>query len=97
MARGLSPRELADDPDPAAGWFWYFDRMMRWENNNAGLAFAQQYLHHLLHDGDNVAAVKVMLRCRLVNEAFKPLADDISMAIFAAEECHNEALASFLR
>jgi len=90
-------RELADDPDSATGWFWYYDRMMRWERNNAGLVFAQQYLHHLLQDGENVAAVKVMLRCRLVNAAFKPLADDIPLAIYAAEQSHNEELASFLR
>ena len=90
-------RELAEDPDPATAWYWYFDRMMRWETNNAGLAFAQQYLHHLLAERDNVAAVKVMLRCRLVNDAFKPLAEDIPLAIYAAEECQNEELASFLR
>ncbi|MGI9272826.1 MAG: hypothetical protein ACR2QT_13700 [Woeseiaceae bacterium] len=89
--------ELARDEDSASAWFWYFDHMMRWERNDSGLAFAQQYLHQLLREGENVAAVKIMLRCRLVNTAFKPLAEDMPMAIYAAEQCHNEELANFLR
>jgi hypothetical protein len=89
--------ELADDPDSANGWAWFFGRMMDWENTDAALFFAQQYLHHLLHDGEQVAAVKIMLRCRLANEAFKPLADDLSLAIEAAEQCDNDELASLLR
>lgn len=86
--------ELADDAD---GWYWYFDRMLRWEHNNAGLAFAQHYVHHLLRHGDYVAAVKVMLRCQLVNAAFKPLREDLPEAIAAAEECRNSELAHALR
>jgi hypothetical protein len=38
-----------------------------------------------------------MMRCRLVNPAFKPLFEDLELAAAAAEECHNEELASFLR
>lgn len=86
--------ELRDDAD---GWYWYLDRMLRWEDNNAGLAFAQHYVHHLLRHGDYVAAVKVMLRCRLINAAFKPLREDLAEAIAAAEECRNEELAKALR
>lgn len=89
--------ELDDDPDGASGWYWYFDHMLRWHDNNAGLAFAQHYVHHLLRHGDYVLAVKVMLRCQLVNPAFKPLAEDLPQAIAAAEECRNEELASLLR
>jgi hypothetical protein len=89
--------ELARDPDPAGGWYWYFDRLMRWENNTAGLAFAQQYTHELLQNGDCVAAVKVMLRCQRVNPAFKPHADDLPEAVAAAEACHNDELARALQ
>ncbi len=89
--------ELDVDPDNAASFAWYFGRIMQWENKDAALVFAQQYLHYLLHDGDNIAAVKVMLRCRLINDAFKPQADDIPLALAAAEQCHNDELASFLR
>jgi hypothetical protein len=89
--------ELAEDADAAGAWYWYFDRMMRWENNNAGLAFAQKYIHELLRNGDYIAAVKVMLRCQRVNPAFKPLAEDLSQAIAAAEACRNDELARALQ
>jgi hypothetical protein len=44
-----------------------------------------------------VRAVKVMLRCRAFNAQFKPLRDDIPLAIYAAKECNNDTLATFLR
>ena len=88
---------LAEDPYEEAGWAWFFDAMMQWENPEAGLAFAQHYAHELLRSGENVKAVKLMLRCRLVNPAFRPLPEDIDLAAAAAQECHNDELASFLR
>lgn len=88
---------LADDPDDEAGWAWFFENMLRWENPEAAFAFAQQYVHELLRYGENVKAVKVMLRCRMINPAFKPLFEDLELAAAAAEACHNEELASFLR
>jgi hypothetical protein len=98
-AQGLEHiyKTLADDPNDAAGWAWFFENMLRWENPEAAFAFAQQYVHELLSYGENVKAVKVMMRCRLVNPAFKPLIEDLELAAAAAEECHNEELANFLR
>ena len=88
---------LAEDPYDDAGWAWFFDAMMQWENPEAALAFAQRYVHELLRSGENVKAVKLMMRCRLVNPAFRPLPEDLELAAAAAEDCHNEELASFLR
>jgi len=98
-AQGLEHiyKALADDPNDEAGWAWFFDKMLRWENPEAALVFAQQYVHELLRYGENVKAVKIMMRCRMVNAAFKPLLEDLDLAAAAAEECHNEELASFLR
>ena len=98
-AQGLKHiyKALADDPNDAAGWAWFFENMLRWENPEAAFAFAQRYLHELLSYGENVKAVKVMMRCRMVNPAFKPLIEDLELAAAAAEECHNEELANFLR
>jgi hypothetical protein len=98
-AQGLEHiyKVLADDPDDEAGWAWFFDNMLGWENPEAALAFAQQYVHELLRYGENVKAVKIMMRCRMINPAFKPLFEDLQLAAAAAEECHNEELASFLR
>jgi hypothetical protein len=90
-------KALSDDPYEEAGWAWFFENMLRWEKPDAALAFAQHYVHELLRYGENVKAVKVMMRCRMINAAFKPLAEDIDLAIHAAEQCHNDELASFLR
>jgi phosphate starvation-inducible membrane PsiE len=88
---------LRQDPDPRSGWEWMFQQMLRWENNDPALTFGQSYLHQLLHNGERVAAVKVMLRCRLENERFIPLPEDMTLAIEAAEESGNQDLAGFLR
>ena len=98
-AQGLEHiyKVLADDPNDVAGWAWFFENMLRWENPEAAFALAQQYVHELLRYGENVKAVKVMMRCRMINPAFKPLIEDLELAEAAAEECHNEELANFLR
>ena len=88
---------IDDDPDPDSAWPWFVDEMLRWEMNEAALPFAQAYLTRLLHFGEQAAAVKLMLRCRLVNENFRPLAEDRALALAAAEHCQNEDLINFLR
>lgn len=88
---------LAEDGDEDAGWAWFFKNLLQWENPEAALVFAQRYLHELLRNGETVKAVKLMLRCRCINPAFKPLPEDMEIAAAAAEQCQNEELASFLR
>jgi hypothetical protein len=88
---------IEEDPDPVLGWQWFFDQMMRWEIKDPALVFGQQYLGWLLRNGDHVAAVKVMLRCRMENEAFQPLAEDKPLALEAAERCQHEELINLLR
>ena len=58
---------LGRDPAPEDAWAWFLDRMLRWENKEPALVFAQTYLARLLHAGDFATAVKVMTRCRHVN------------------------------
>jgi hypothetical protein len=88
---------LEGDPEPDTAWRWFFEQMLRWEIQEPALLFGQQYLSRLLNDGDYVEAVKLIMRCRLVNEAFKPLAEDRKLALEAAEHCHNDELISILR
>jgi len=57
---------------------------------------AQQYLGRLLEAGEQVGAVKLMLRCRLIDETFRPLRADLPEAIAAAEACRNAELAAVL-
>lgn len=88
---------LREDPDPESAWAWFFDQMLRWEDSLPALLFAQSYLGQLLANGQDGQAVKVMMRCRLHNEDFAPLAHDIPAAIVAAENSGNQELAAFLR
>ena len=89
-------RWLARDPEPGDAWPWYFEQMLRWEDPYPGLLLAQQYLGRLLEAGDRVGAVKLMLRCRLADKAFRPLSADLPQAIAAAEACGNSELAGAL-
>ncbi len=87
---------LREDPDPADGWQWFFEHMLRWEVREPSLFLAQEYVKRLLADGQQVNAVKLMLRCRMLDERWKPLAEDRPAAIAAARACDNEDLASVL-
>ncbi len=89
--------QIEKDPDPVAAWAWYFERMLAWENQDHALFFAQHYLHDMLHYGERVAAVKLMQRCRLVDESWKPQRDDLPAAIEAAESIGHIELAAVLK
>ncbi len=67
---------LQEDPQPDTAWFWFFEEMLRWETKEAALVFGQRLLSRLLQRGDEVAAVKLMLRCRLENDSFMPFPED---------------------
>lgn len=89
--------EIAKEADVATAWAWYFERMMRWEQKRHALLFAQRYVHDLLLHGETIPALKVILRCRLVDEQFKPLAEDMQAAIRAAESSGNNELVAVLK
>jgi hypothetical protein len=89
--------EIEKDPDPVAAWAWYFDRMLGWEQKQHALFFAQQYIHDMLAHGERVPALKVIMRCRLIDESFKPLREDVPAAIQAAENSGNNELATVLK
>jgi hypothetical protein len=88
---------IAKDPDVVAAWAWFFDRMMGWEQKEHALFFAQQYVHDMLQHGEKIPALKVIMRCRLVNEQFRPLREDMPAAIAAAESSGNIELATVLK
>ena len=71
--------------------------MLGWEIQQPALFFAQHYLHELLEYGEQGKAVKLILRCRLVDGRFRPLPDDRDAAIGAAQAVGNEELAAALR
>ena len=89
--------EIEKDPDPVAAWAWYFDNMMRWERQEHALFFAQHYIHDMLAHGERIPALKVIMRCRLISEGFKPAPEDLPAAIQAAETSGNIELATVLK
>lgn len=88
---------LESDPDPDKAWEWFCTRMLQWEDPRHALFYAQRYLTRLLAFDDDIKACKLILRCRLVDETFRPLAEDLPNAIEAAERCGNQQLANALK
>jgi putative membrane protein insertion efficiency factor len=88
---------IADDPNPDTAWAWFFKQMLSWEVEDAVLKFGQQYLKRMLYRDEYVPAVKHMLRCRMISETFRPLPEDRSGALAAAEHCENDELIKVLR
>ncbi len=88
---------IANDPEEVAAWAWYFERMLRWENKAPALYFAQKYIHDMLQHSEEIPALKVIMRCQLLDPEFQPLAEDRPAAIAAAERCGNNELAAVLK
>lgn len=88
---------INNDPDPEAAWNWYFRGMLEWENQEHALVFAQRYIHELFRHGENITALKIIMRCQLINERFKPLWEDVPIAIESAESAGNIELATVLK
>ena len=88
---------LREDPNPDQAWAWFFEQMLKWEQERSALFYAQRYLSRLLTIGEPVKAVKLVLRCQALDETFRPLRDDIPATIDAALQCDNAAMADALK
>ncbi len=88
---------LSEDPDPDAAWSWFFEQMLRWDQTDHALFFAQRYIGQLLEVGDRIGAVKVVMRGRLYNERFRPADEHMDAVIEGAEATGNSELASALK
>lgn len=88
---------IEKDPDPVAARAWYFDKMQKWDSPLPALFFAQHTIQDHLRHGEQVPAVKLIMRCRLVDEHFRPFPEDMQGAIDACDACDNQALAADLR
>jgi len=85
------------DQDPAGAWAWFFERMLSWERDDHALFFAQHYVRDLFKYGERKPALKVIMRCRLINDQFRPFREDVPTAIEAAEGFGNIELAEVLK
>jgi len=89
--------EIERDPDPLRAWQWYFERMLTWDEKQHSLFFAQHCVRDMLANDETIPALKMIMRCRLLNEQFTPFREDIPAAIVAAERCGNIELAAVLK
>ena len=89
--------EIEKDPDPARAWAWYFERMLGWENQQHALFFAQHHVADMLAHGEEIPALKTIMRCRLINENFRPFPADLPRVIDVAERNGNIELAAVLK
>lgn len=88
---------IEKEADVVAAWAWFFERMMLWDDQQHALFFAQKYVHDMLQHGEQIPALKVIMRCQLVNEKFHPFRQDLPAAIEAAESSGNIELATVLK
>ena len=72
---------------------WFFEEMLRWEETDPALFFAQRYLGFLLDANEQVMAIKLMSRCLMENPRFRPLQEDRERATaIAAAHGRNDLL-----
>lgn len=63
---------LRDEDDSDEAWQWFFAEMLKWENRDHALFFAQIYLHNLLGQDRDADVQKLLARCLFENERFRP-------------------------
>ena len=90
-------REIERDPDPLRAWQWYFERMLTWDQQHHALFFAQHGVRDMLANNESIPALKMIMRCRLIDETFKPFPEDMPAAAQAAENSGNIELAAVLK
>lgn len=88
---------IGSEADTGGAYRWFFEQMLKWESTDAALFFAQTYLSWLLRDRRDIEALKLIARCLLVDERFKPLAEDIGAAVAAAERQGNHEIYGYLK
>jgi len=66
-------------------WQWFFHEMLKWENTNPALFFAQEYLRRLLDWQMDNEALKLIARCLHENQRWRPQPQDM-------DEVHELAL-----
>lgn len=63
---------LREDDTSDDAWSWFFAEMLKWENSDHALFFAQVYLDRLLEQHQETDIQKVLSRCLMENPRFKP-------------------------
>lgn len=88
---------IDQDPQPQAAWIWFFERMGHWSEKQHALFFAQHAVKDMLDHGEAVPALKLVMRCRLSNDQFKPFPEDVGRILEIAEKTGNIELVTALK
>ncbi len=83
---------IEKETDTDAAYAWFFREMLTWENNTAALFFAQEYLGRLIHDEQEIAALKLATRCLHEDPRWKPRLEERDLFIELAERHGREDL-----
>jgi hypothetical protein len=94
MAHVQSAIQNEGDIDDA--YHWYFTEMLKWESKDGALLLAQANLTRLLDEQRDVEAVKLISRCLLVDDGFRPLPGDLDRALDAAARLDRDDLEKVL-
>ncbi len=63
---------LEKETAPDEAWRWFFEEMLKWEDKDPALLFAQEYLDQLLEWHWDKEAIKLIARCLHENERWRP-------------------------
>jgi len=98
-AGGLShiQTQIDGEQDQDEAYSWFFNQMLKWENADAALFFAQTYLHRLLLQQREAAVLKLLSQCFHADSRFRPAADDRDDAIEVVERNGRTDLLALLR
>ncbi len=88
---------IESDRDEYEAWRWYFEHMLKWESAFPALKFGQRYVGYLLSIDAGIDAMKLVMRCRMLDERFKPLPEDLPMIVALLEETGQHELARALK
>jgi hypothetical protein len=87
---------IGNEAAPDLAYRWFFEQMLQWDSTEAALILAQAYLTRLLDRQRDVEAMKLIRRCLIEDERFKPLPEDRHAALAAAGRLGNDDLARYL-
>jgi len=87
---------IDDETDKDEAYRWYFNEMLKWENTDAALCFAQTCLHRFLSQQRDTAALKLLSQCYHANPRFRPDKDHAEAVIELAERNGRDDLLKLL-
>ncbi len=83
---------IEKEADADAAYAWFFREMLTWENNSAALFFAQECLSRLIHDEQEVVALKLAARCVHEDPRWRPRLEDRDLFLDLAQRHGREDL-----